>query len=964
MSVAQKLWFAFGFLILIALIVGIVGYLGVNSVHKTLQPVPATEDAEDRAVEQMQRSVALTEGVVLGYLETGDPEYRERLDEHARAFEETRSRYEQSVTDQRSEKAMARVASLYDEYRAAGEDLVAGAEREKELVAQSEASLARTAAVLSRIQAEVGDKEPDRFDKVVEASRMAGSISKTGARVGLILADEGRESSGSTKGVSEDFAAASKSFRELELTEQQEDSAGELERLFDETEPLVEEAVSLKTSRREDVSRFLGLRADIDDSLSEVRLSALRADSAVQGLAREAASQASSRAAATILIVLVVGLVLAGLVAAALGGGIVRSVRRLAKGATYIVNDDFDHHLEVSTKDELGVVASALNRLAEERQYDREELRHFGRFLEDRTKRLAELEAAVAGLPNEEPAPYGERRHEGAASSYEYGTFDWDLQKNTVYWDEGALRFFGVAREDSGQTYEAFLNAIHPEDRHMVERATELGLEHGLGPEVNFRIATAGGEVITCAFRAEASFGHDGKPVRMIGHICEANERQAPSQNVSPMTNGFRKALPERAVFIDHVDQALLRTRGYGEPLAVLLVELDNFKGIYSALGPEPTERLMAAVRERLQSCLEPDDDCKRLEDDEFAILLERRDEIGARRVAERIAEAMSVTFPLDGRQVSVPISIGIALDRGAEDRPADLVHAAHCATYQAKQNGKTKCAVFDSSISARALERVELESDLRLALEREEFVVYYQPKVMLDTLDVFAFEALVRWNHPKRGIVLPDDFIPLAEETGLIVPIGQVVLREACSQARAWQDRYPETPPLTVSVNLSPQQLDHPELVESIIEVLVDTGLEPRSLMLEVTENVLIDDSSRVRADLQRLRDLGVRIAVDDFGTAYSSLSRLKCLPVDVLKLDRSFMAGLEKGDDGGELVAGVLGLASGLGVEVIAEGVETARQLQRLRDVGCDRAQGYYFSRPVPGGNATALLKSARGT
>jgi EAL domain-containing protein (putative c-di-GMP-specific phosphodiesterase class I) len=266
---------------------------------------------------------------------------------------------------------------------------------------------------------------------------------------------------------------------------------------------------------------------------------------------------------------------------------------------------------------------------------------------------------------------------------------------------------------------------------------------------------------------------------------------------------------------------------------------------------------------------------------------------------------------------------------------------------------------MFHTSMSTNVLERLDLENDLRRAIEREEFVVYYQPKVLLDSLTVFAVEALVRWDHPRRGLIPPDEFIPIAEETNLISSIGNWVLEQACAQVRAWQERYPGEPPLKVSVNLSPRQFQQPDLSESIARVLTETGLDPGCLILEITETVLMKESHAAGATLQRLRNLGVSIAIDDFGTAYSSLARLKHWPVDTLKVDRSFVAGLGEDEDDEVLVSGILSMAFGLGLTVVAEGVETSKQLASLRAIGCSRAQGFYFSRPLPSEEVASLLE-----
>jgi diguanylate cyclase (GGDEF)-like protein len=416
--------------------------------------------------------------------------------------------------------------------------------------------------------------------------------------------------------------------------------------------------------------------------------------------------------------------------------------------------------------------------------------------------------------------------------------------------------------------------------------------------------------------------------------------------------------LPNRALFMDRLGHTLAQADRRGGKVAVLFVDLDNFKLVNDSLGHEAGDRLLVAMAERLRRCLRPGDTAARLGGDEFTILLEGVDMRDATRVAERVAEALRAPFDLEERQIFTSASIGIVLNTTNQDEPANLLRNADLALYQAKGSGKASYTVFDPGMSTHALEHLELGNDLRQALERDEFKVYYQPKVLLETGKILGAEALVRWEHPERGLLLPSNFVPIAEEAGLILHIGQRVLEEACRQARAWQEQYPGGPPRLMCVNLSARQFQHPDLAEDIARVLRETGLDPCSLCLEITESALMKDVQSTITTLQELKGLGVKFAIDDFGTGYSSLSYLKRFPVSFLKIDRSFIDGLEKDPEDTVLVSGIITLAHTLGMRVIAEGVETAEQLARLREMGCDIAQGNYFSEPVSGRAVTAFL------
>ena len=419
--------------------------------------------------------------------------------------------------------------------------------------------------------------------------------------------------------------------------------------------------------------------------------------------------------------------------------------------------------------------------------------------------------------------------------------------------------------------------------------------------------------------------------------------------------------LPNRTLFVDRLEHVFARA-GRREGKAVMLfMDLDNFKHVNDSLGHGAGDRLLVAVAGRLREVLRQEDTVARFGGDEFMVLL---DEAGssenATEVAGRIAQGLRAPFDLGEQEVFVTASIGIVLGDPGEKSIEDLLREVDIAMYAGKEGGKDRYEIFKPEMKERVRDRLGLESSLRRAVEREEFVVYYQPKVQLGTGNIDGMEALVRWRHPERGLVQPLEFIPLAEETGLIVPIGVWVLREACRQMKEWLERYPETAPRVVCVNLSPRQFRTPDLAEKISNILEEVALEPRNLELEVTESVLMEGAGSAGGLLRELKDLGVQLTIDDFGTGYSSLSRLKHLPVDSLKVDRSFVAGLGK-DPGDEvLVSGIVDLANGLGLDVVAEGVETAEQLEWLLKTKCDSAQGYYFARPLDGESALELIRS----
>ncbi len=421
-------------------------------------------------------------------------------------------------------------------------------------------------------------------------------------------------------------------------------------------------------------------------------------------------------------------------------------------------------------------------------------------------------------------------------------------------------------------------------------------------------------------------------------------------------------SLPNRSLFSDLLARSIGRAhRREDYAFAVLFLDMDRFKLVNDSLGHMIGDQLLIAVARRLERCVRPGDTVARLGGDEFTILLDDIDDVSdATRVADRIQRELGMPFTLKGQEVFTSASIGIALSETGYERPDDLLRDADLAMYRAKALGKARYEVFDLDMHARAVAQLQLETDLRRAVEREEFKLTYQPMVSLNSGKVTGFEALVRWHHPQRGVVMPEEFIPVAEETGVIVALGRRVLREACHQLRHWQVHYPMDPPLTVSVNLSAKQFLQADLLEQIADAIAASGIPPSTLRLEITESVIIDNAESAVTLLERLRALGVRLDLDDFGTGYSSLSYLHRFDMDALKIDGSFVRNIGDRGENSEIVRTIVALARNLLMDVIAEGVETSEQLSVLRTLDCEKVQGFLFWEPLSPEAATALVAS----
>ncbi|MDQ1591756.1 MAG: hypothetical protein QOG71_2383 [Pyrinomonadaceae bacterium] len=452
-----------------------------------------------------------------------------------------------------------------------------------------------------------------------------------------------------------------------------------------------------------------------------------------------------------------------------------------------------------------------------------------------------------------------------------------------------------------------------------------------------------------------------GKPMHFIVQAQDITERKRAEDHLhhAAFYDGLT-GLPNRALFTDHLQVAVKRAQQHPEHLyAVLFLDVDRFKTINDSLGHLLGDHLLRDVARRLEACIRPEDVVARFGGDEFAILLNGlAHSADAIAVAERIGRELLTPFDLGGHEVFASASVGIALSTIGYNSSEEILRDADTAMYRAKAQGNGCYEVFDKLMHARALSLLKLENDLRRAVERGEFEVFYQPIIRLKTGMISGFEALVRWRHPERGIVSPLEFIPAAEETGLIIPMGSWVLRQACRQLSRWQAEYPAEAPLTMSVNLSGKQFRQADLVDQVKRILNETKLPPQCLRLEITESVVMEDAEVATAMLRQLRSLNVQLSIDDFGTGYSSLSYLHRFPINILKIDRSFVGRMCLEEESLGIVETIVILASKLKMNVVAEGIETEEQCEGLRDLGCEYGQGFIFAEPVTQEAATQLL------
>jgi diguanylate cyclase (GGDEF)-like protein/PAS domain S-box-containing protein len=569
---------------------------------------------------------------------------------------------------------------------------------------------------------------------------------------------------------------------------------------------------------------------------------------------------------------------------------------------------------------------------------------------------------AIARQTADDALRDSEERYSLAVQGANDGVFDWDLRSDSVYFSSRWKKMLGFADNEVGPSPREWFDRVHPDDANAFRRKLHAHLD---GESEHFRLEhrmrSADGSWLWVLTRGIAVRGADGRPSRMAGSQSDITARKVAEEKLQhDALHDDLTGLANRVLFMDRLSCALADfERVPKNQFAVLFFDLDRFKNVNDSLGHPLGDKLLRGIAKRLEHYLRPGDTVARIGGDEFAILLNRINDIpGAIHVAERIQELLGMTFSIEGHEVFVTASIGIAHSATGYRSPHEIMRDADIAMYRAKAAGKARYEVFDRDMHQSAVALLKLETELRLGVQNNDFAMHYQPIVDLASGRIVGFEGLVRWIHPERGIVSPNSFIAIAEETGLIVPLGWWVLEESCRQTRRWQERFPSDPPLFINVNVSGKLFMKRGIVDRLMAVLESTQLPAQSLRLEVTENVVLEHVNTALDNLQQLRALGIQLSIDDFGTGYSSLSYLQRFHYDQLKIDRSFVSRLSQGSDSRAIVETILGLANNLGIGVVAEGVETAEQAERLRQMACPHGQGFWFSRPVTAEAAGNLL------
>jgi diguanylate cyclase (GGDEF)-like protein/PAS domain S-box-containing protein len=594
-------------------------------------------------------------------------------------------------------------------------------------------------------------------------------------------------------------------------------------------------------------------------------------------------------------------------------------------------------------------------------QFAKAEIRALNNQLEERVKqRTNEIEIAnqylqleiIERKATEQRLQESEQRLESILNSLQ--EMVWSISPvsfEALYINPAAEKIYGRPLSAFFNNPKLWFEAIHEEDRLKVETTYHNVLEKGCC-EIDYRIVRPDGEIRWLSDRSQVICDDRGLPIRIDGISEDITERKRTEQQlVRDALYDVLTGLPNRSLFMNRLENALQKLKRHADYVfALLFIDLDRFKIINDSLGHGIGDRLLIAIARLLESCLRSTDTVARLGGDEFTILLDGAIDIAdATHIADRIGQKLLAPIDLDGHTVFTSASIGLVFSSHHYEHAADLLRDADIAMYRAKASGKARYTIFNPEMYAQTLTLLRLENDLRSALENQEFFLHYQPIVSLKTGKISGFEALLRWKHQERGFVSPAEFIPVAEDTGLILPIGEFVLREACRQLSLWSSQFPQAAALTMSINLAGKQIQEANLLEKVDGILAEVGLNSSRLRLEITESMLMENTEKTMVMLSKFRERNIQLSIDDFGQGYSSLSYLPRFPIDLLKIDRAFIDQMTIDLDDLEIVRTIISLAHTLKMQAIAEGVETQEQMKILQELNCEYAQGYFFAKPL---------------
>ena len=564
---------------------------------------------------------------------------------------------------------------------------------------------------------------------------------------------------------------------------------------------------------------------------------------------------------------------------------------------------------------------------------------------------------------NKESLSQNQERYSLAMQASNDGLWDWDLKTNKILYSDRWKEMLGFNDDEISDTADEWLSRVHPEDHDRVRASIDAYLEGTTSNfEIEYRIRHFSDNYLWMMAKGLAIRTSDGRATRFAGSQTDVSERKSnEEQMIHDALHDTLTSIPNRTLLLDRIRQSLVRRKRYPKTsFAIIFIDLDRFRLVNESLGHIHGDELLQLISARLKETIPISDTVARLGGDEFSILLQDINSVrDVEVIAKDIQNLFSKPFFLGDREVFASASMGIAHSDNDYKTPEEILRDAELAMYRAKREGKSQSIVFQPQFRQSSLSPIDLDTDLRRALDRDEMELHYQPIISMRDRTISGFEALLRWSHRSRGVISPNEFIPLAEETGLIYDLGQWVLGKACKQIATWNKSKKKEDQLEISINLSSRQFSDPNLVEGIVENIEKSGFDAEFLKIEITESALMQNAQRSVSMLNQLKDLNIKVCVDDFGTGYSSLSYLHTFPIDTLKIDRSFVHDMSRNFRNMEIIRTIIMLAHNLKLDVIAEGVETGEQDAQLSALGCQFAQGFYFSRPINSSDAALLIQ-----
>mgnify|MGYP001211496242 FL=1 len=564
---------------------------------------------------------------------------------------------------------------------------------------------------------------------------------------------------------------------------------------------------------------------------------------------------------------------------------------------------------------------------------------------------------------NKEYLSQNQERYSLAMQASNDGLWDWDLKTNKILYSDRWKEMLGFNDDEISDTADEWLSRVHPEDHDRVRASIDAYLEGTTSNfEIEYRIRHFSDNYLWMMAKGLAIRTSDGRATRFAGSQTDVSERKSnEEQMIHDALHDTLTSIPNRTLLLDRIRQSLVRRKRYPKTsFAIIFIDLDRFRLVNESLGHIHGDELLQLISARLKETIPISDTVARLGGDEFSILLQDINSVrDVEVIAKDIQNLFSKPFFLGDREVFASASMGIAHSDNDYKTPEEILRDAELAMYRAKREGKSQSIVFQPQFRQSSLSPIDLDTDLRRALDRDEMELHYQPIISMRDRTISGFEALLRWSHRSRGVISPNEFIPLAEETGLIYDLGQWVLGKACKQIATWNKSKKKEDQLEISINLSSRQFSDPNLVEGIVENIEKSGFDAEFLKIEITESALMQNAQRSVSMLNQLKDLNIKVCVDDFGTGYSSLSYLHTFPIDTLKIDRSFVHDMSRNFRNMEIIRTIIMLAHNLKLDVIAEGVETGEQDAQLSALGCQFAQGFYFSRPINSSDAALLIQ-----